>query len=176
MTFEPTAEIARVNARLKELHEKLPGARCVFEPFGDSFRAWKVFARFTWSIDGTTNEETAEKKDYLIVEAPTPTEALARSFRVAEDPKAKLHCLDKLMRGVTDEPPPLTEEEKADEAKMRAKLQLQKERAIEGQRNHLRNLLRRQGLYDVAKKYHKKTGLLPNLFGRMGEVFDFGKR
>lgn len=184
MTFEPTAEVTRVNQRLKELHDKLPGARALYDHHADEMRRWKVYARYKWSLDGTTDESKAETKDYLIIEAPSPTEALARSHRVANDPHAKLYCLEKLLRGVSDEPVPLTDAEKAEEARLAGLLARQKERAIEGARNYMRNALKagvklpdgRVVTLEMAKAYNKKTGLLDWLVGSGKQIFDFGRR
>lgn len=167
--------LALANQRIKELHEKLPEARVCVMDGEDPYRRWCVYSRLKFSLDGTTNEDTAVSAVCVVAQAPTWWEALARAHRVAEDPHALNHYRDRHIRGLPleDEPPPLTETEKAAEADLRRKVQLQKERAIEGQRKHLRNLLKRQGLYDLAKKHHKKTGALPNLFGKMGDFFDF---
>ncbi len=177
MTFEPTADLARGNKMLKELLH-LPEARLDYSPFGDSFRAWRVFSRLQWSVDGTTDAATAVTAECLIAEAPTMPEALARAHRINADPAALLHFRERHIRGLPThlEPPPLTPEEKADEDKLRQRLAIQKERAIEGQRNHLRNLLKRQGLTQQAKAFHRRTGLLPNLFGSIGEFFDVGRK
>ncbi len=177
MTFEPTAELARGNKMLKELHA-LPEARLDFNPFGDAFRAWRVFSRLQWSMDGTTEQSTAITAECLIAEAPTMAEALARAHRINADPAAMLHFRERHIRGLPTnlEPPPLTPEEKRDEDALRERLRVQKERAIEGQRKHLRNFLKRQGLEQQARKFHKRTGLLPNLFGSITEFFDVGRK
>lgn len=179
MTYDATADEAKGNERLKELHAKLPEARLRHVRFEeDPFRRWKVYSRLKWSVDGTTDESTAVSSECLIAEAPTWWEALARAHRIADDPKALLHFRERHIRGLptNEEPPPLTPEERAEETKMRAQYEAGRQRAVEGMRAHLRGMLKTQGLEGLAKRYHKKTGRLPNLFGKFGQFFDVGKR
>jgi len=172
-------DVAKANERLKELH--IPGARVAEMP-GKAELRWRLYARLQWSVDGTTNEATAINTEALLATAYTMPEVLEKAWEYAHDDKRQAaffeHGRNRALRGLPldTEPLPETAEQKArtEEARHRAKRGQEEYR--EGMRRHLRNQLKAEGLYDVARRYHNRTGRLKSLMAGVGAFFDFGRR
>jgi hypothetical protein len=169
-------EVARANEKLKELN--IPGAR-IAEVNGRPELRWRLFARLELSVDGTT--ENGLQTEAPLATAYTWPELLEKAHAFAHDEKRQAEFVElgrnRLLRGLPLEPLPETPEQRARSEETRARMKLGRERVQEGMRRHVRGMLEANGMLELAKRYHKRTGRLAALFGRgVGEWFDFGRK
>lgn len=171
-----TLEVAQANERLAELH--IPGARIAEVPGAHELR-WRAYAAVTFSVDGTL--DNTFNSECLLATGYTAAEVLEKCWEFSKDPHRQQqfheHGRNRHLRGLplADEPLPETPEQQARSAAQAEKLRIGRQRMQEGMRKHLVGMLKAQGLYDVAKKYSKKTGRMRALFGGK-DWFDFGRR
>lgn len=177
-------QVAVANERLKELEAMghgIPGAR-IAEMTGRPELRWRLYARLQWSVDGTTNEATAVNTEALLATAYTMSEILEKAHEYAHDAHRQAAFFEfgrnRAMRGLPldTEPLPETPEQQARTAELRQRVKRGQEEYREGMRRHLHGQLKAQGLLDVARKYHRKTGRLRSLFAGMGQWFDLGRK
>lgn len=171
-------EVAKANERLKEL--PIPGARIAEMPGRPELR-WRLYSRLEFSVDGTP--DNGVKTEALLATAYTWPELLEKAYEFAHDEKRQVEFVEfgrnRQLRGLPldTEPLPETAEQRARTEEARARMKLGRERAQEGMRRHVRGMLEANGMLELAKKYHRKTGRLSALFGRgVGDWFDFGRR
>lgn len=134
---------------------------------GAADRRWRVYNELTFSVDGTTNNGV--KAEALISSGATPIEALTAAHAWHEDPNRLAFFHDRLIRGLRldDTPFPISEAEAAARKVNAERAKKAGEIATEGARKHLHNQLRMRGLYDLAKRYHSRTGRLRLLFDKV---------
>ncbi len=174
MTPEYTPEeIARTHqcqALERELGHQ-PSARVLYDPREHLYRRWRIFRDLTFAVpdaDGNLDPDRGEKATCLIAEGATAVECMEVFFRYMHD--ANSHKFYQSMRDagqpLESQPYPLSVAELNERAKRRATAQKARENAEEGMRKHMVNQLKFYGVYDIAKKYHRKHGRLRLLFGK----------
>lgn len=196
-------EAAYANERLQEIAKFLPpGARIgCFDNCRPEIR-WRLFCRMAFSLDGTTNPETAATGECLLFSAHTMPEVLEWSKDYSDETEKIItvtrngekhlewdrldsvrsrdmhHFRDRHIRGLpTDlEPLPLTDIQKKraeDTAFTRRRMKAVHDEALI---KNVRGYLRAAGLEEKLKARHRKTGRFPGLFSALGGFFDFGRR
>lgn len=160
--------------RCNELERQLgqeATARVTYHPGAHLYRRWRLERDLTFATPdefGNLSPDRGEKATALIAEGATPVEVLEVFHRYLHDPEGHKFYHSRLKSGLPldVEPYPLSATERNAREKQRAFAKRAKEVAEEGMRKHMVNQLKFYGVYDLAKKYNRKTGRLRMLFGK----------